>query len=126
MIDRIEQIIIDENLKEKTKYRYIVHKRWYLFILLRKHKIKYKRIGEMFNLNHSTIIYGISMGNFYENKMDELYLLDTLKLKNEFEGKEIIFEQRNLINDICNCKSMQELLLIKARLKNNQYLNYKN
>lgn len=126
MIQRIEQIIEEQNLKEKSRYRYLVHRRWYLFRILRKHGIIYKRIGEMFNLNHSTILCGMAMAEFYEKNQDELYLLDTLELQKEFSGKEIIFEQRNLIDDILNCKAMNELLVVQSRLKNNQYLNYKN
>jgi len=126
MIQRIEEIIEEQNLKEKSRYRYLVHRRWFLFGILRKHGIIYKRIGEMFNLNHSTIIYGMAMAEFFEKNQDELYLLDTLELQKEFAGKEIIFEQRNLIDDIYNCKSMNELSVIQCRLKNNQYKNYNN
>lgn len=124
MIERIEEIIQEQNLREKTRYRYLVHRRWFLFGILRKHGIIYKRIGEMFNLNHSTIIYGMSMAEFYERQKDELYLLDTLELQKEFAGKEIVFHQRNLIEDIHNCKSMNELSVIQCRLKNNQYKNH--
>ena len=124
MIDRIEEIIEEQNLREKSRYRYMVHRRWFLFVLLRKHGIKLQRIGEMFDLNHSTIIYGMSMAEFYEKQQDELYLLDTMQLQKEFEGKEIVFVQRDLVEDIQNCKQMNELLVIQCRLKNNQYKNY--
>jgi len=126
MIERIEQIIKEQNLREKSRYRYLVHRRWFLFGILRKHGIIYKRIGEMFDLNHSTILYGMAMADFYERQKDELYLLDTMELQKEFAGIEIVFYQRNLINDIQNCKSMNELLVIQCRLKNNQYKNYIN
>ena len=126
MIERIEQIIEEQNLKEKSRYRYLVHRRWFLFGILRKHGIIYKRIGEMFNLNHSTILYGMAMAEFFEKQQDELYLLDTMELQKEFAGIEIVFHQRNLIDDILNCKSMNELSIIQGRLKNNQYRNYIN
>lgn len=126
MIERIEQIIEEQDLREKCRTRYIVHRRWFLFGILRKHGIIYKRIGEMFNLNHSTILYGMAMADFYERQKDELYLLDTMELQKEFAGVEIVFHQRNLIDDIQNCKSMNELSIIQCRLKNNQYLNYNN
>jgi len=124
MIKRIEEIIEEQNLREKSRYRYMVHRRWFLFVLLRKHGIKLQRIGEMFDLNHSTIIYGMSMAEFYEKQQDELYLLDTMQLQKEFEGKEIVFVQRDLVEDIQNCKQMNELSIIQCRLKNNQYKNY--
>ena len=126
MIDRIEQIIEEQGLKDKTRARYIVHRRWYLFRILRKKGIIYRRIGEMFDLNHATVIYGTGMAEFFEKQQDELYLLDTAELQKEFGGIEIISEQRNLINDIQNCKSMNELAIIQSRLLNFQYLNYNN
>lgn len=124
MIKRIEEIIEEQNLREKSRYRYIVHRRWFLFDILRKHGIKFQRIAEMFDLNHSTIIYGISMAEFFEKQQDELYLLDTMELQKEFAGKEIIFVQRNLVEDVLKCDSMGDLSLVQCRLKNNQYLNH--
>ena len=124
MIERIEEIIEEQNLREKSRYRYLVHRRWFLFDILRKHGIKYQRIGEMFDLNHSTIIYGISMAQFFEKQQDELFLLDTMELQKEFAGKEIVFIQRDLVQDILKCDSMGDLSLVQCRLKNNQYKNY--
>ena len=124
MIERIEEIIEEQNLREKSRYRYLVHRRWFLFGILRKHGIKLQRIGEMFDLNHSTIIYGISMADFFEKQQDELFLLDTMALQKEFAGKEIVFIQRNLVEDILKCDSMGDLSLVQCRLKNNQYKNY--
>ena len=124
MIKRIEEIIEEQNLREKSRYRYLVHRRWFLFGILRKHGIKFQRIAEMFDLNHSTIIYGISMAEFFEKQQDELFLLDTMELQKEFAGKEIVFIQRNLVEDILKCDSMGDLSLVQCRLKNNQYKNY--
>lgn len=124
MIKRIEEIIEEQNLREKSRYRYLVHRRWFLFVILRKHGIKFQRIAEMFDLNHSTIIYGISMAEFFEKQQDELFLLDTMELQKEFAGKEIVFIQRNLVDDVLKCDSMGDLSLVQCRLKNNQYKNY--
>ena len=66
MIQRIEEIIAEQNLREKSRYRYLVHRRWYLIVLLRKHGIKLKRIGEMLNLQHPAIIYGLKQAAYFE------------------------------------------------------------
>ena len=124
MIQRIEEIIAEQNLREKSRYRYLVHRRWYLIVLLRKHGIKLKRIGEMLNLQHPAIIYGLKQAAYFEEHKDKLFLLDTLELQKEFGGLEIVFQQRNLIKDIENCYSMYHLSLVQARIKNNQYRNY--
>jgi hypothetical protein len=124
MIERIEEIIQEQNLKDKAKPRYLVHRRWYLFGLLRKHGIRLERIGEMFDLSHSTVIYGINQAKYYEERNDKLFLMDTLHLQNEFAGQEIIYQQRDLIEDIENCTCMYDLSLVQARIKNNQYKNH--
>lgn len=124
MIERIEEIIQEQNLKDKAKPRYLVHRRWYLFGLLRKHGIRLERIGEMFDLSHSTVIHGINQAKYYEERNDKLFLMDTLQLQNEFAGQEIIYKQRDLFEDIQNCSSMYHLSLVQARIKNNQYKNH--
>jgi len=47
-----------------------------------------------------------------------------LHLQNEFAGQEIIYQQRDLIEDIENCTCMYDLSLVQARIKNNQYKNH--
>lgn len=64
------------------------------------------------------------MAEFFEKQQDELFLLDTMELQKEFAGKEIVFIQRNLVEDILKCDSMGDLSLVQCRLKNNQYKNY--
>ena len=124
MIARIEQIIEEQNLRERTRHRYLVHRRWYLYILLRRHGITLTRIGKICNRSHATVIHGIQQANYFLDTNDKLFLLDTLELQKEFAGVDIVFEQRNLINDVQDCRSMYHLSLVQARIFNNQYRNY--
>ena len=124
MIKRIEEIIEEQNLRERTRHRYLVHRRWYLYTLLRRHGITLTRIGKICNRSHATVIHGIQQANYFLDTNDKLFLLDTLELQKEFAGIEIVFEQRNLVDDILKCDSMGDLSLVQCRLKNNQYRNY--
>jgi hypothetical protein len=126
MIDRIKEIIEKENLKQKTKKPNKVHRRWFLFKLLRKNNVTYKGIAEMFNMNHATIIYGMQQVEKFEKQKDEIYLLDTKDLNIEFNNVEIILKERDLFEDILNCNNLQALTKIKCRIDNGIYKQNKN
>ena len=126
MIDRIKEIIEEQGLSKKCRKQHIIHKRAYLFNLLRKHGLYFREIGEMFNLDHTTILHGAKMAELHEGNNDELYLLDTLELQREFENVEVKIEERNLVEDVIKCRNMNQLLIIQGRLKNFQYKSFNN
>jgi hypothetical protein len=126
MIERIKEIIEEQGLKKKCRKQHIIHKRAYLFNLLRKHGLYFREIGEMFNLDHTTILHGCKMAELHNGNNDELYLLDTLELQREFENVEVIIEERNLVEDVIKCRNMNQLLIIQGRLKNFQYKSFNN
>ena len=121
MIERIKEIIKTEKLNERSKKPNKVYRRWFLFIWLRKNKFLFREISEMFNIHHATILHGIGQAEIFEKQNDEIYLLETNDLYLEFKDKKIIFKERNLIEDIINCKNMHQLSQIKTRLNHNQY-----
>ena len=121
MFERIKEIIEKEKLNKKCRKRNLIHRRAYLFNLMRKHGVYFREIGEMFNLHHSTVLHGDKMAELHAKNNDQLYLLDTLDLQQEFGNIEIKIEKRNLIQDIYTCKTMNELSIIQARLNKNQY-----
>ena len=121
MIERIKQIIEDEKLNKRSKKPNKVYRRWFLFIWLRKNKFLFREISEMFGIHHATILHGIIQAEIFEKQNDELYFLATKDLYLEFKDKRIIFKERNLIEDINNCKNMHQLSQIKTRLQHNQY-----
>lgn len=121
MIQRIKEIIETEKLNEQSKKPNKVYRRWFLFIWLRKNKFLFREISEMFNMHHATILHGIIQAEIFEKQNDELYFLETKDLYLEFKDKKIIFKERNLIEDILNCKNLHQLSHIKTRLQHNQY-----
>jgi hypothetical protein len=121
LIDRIHEIIETENLRERTKKPNKVHRRWFIFSYLRKNKFVYREIAELFQMNHATIIYGITQAELFERSKDEMFLIDTLDLFEEFNNKTIKIKERNLIQDIMESKNLYDLTKIKKRLQNNVY-----
>jgi transposase len=121
LIERIHEIIETENLRERTKKPNKVHRRWFIFSYLRKNNFIYREIAEIFGMNHATIIYGITQAELFEDIKDEMYLIDTKDLFEEFKNKKIKLKERNLIQDIMESKNLYDLTKIKKRLQNNVY-----
>jgi hypothetical protein len=121
LIDRIHEIIQTENLRQRTKKPNKVHRRWFIFAYLRKNNYVLREIAELFDMNHATIIHGIRQANLFEQVKDEMFLIDTLDLFQEFKNKTIKIKERNLIQDIIESKNLYDLTKIKRRLQNNVY-----
>jgi hypothetical protein len=121
LIERIHEIIETENLRERTKKPNKVHRRWFIFAYLRKNNYVLREIAELFDMNHATIIHGIRQAQLFEQVKDEMFLIDTLDLFQEFKNKTIKIKERNLIQDIMESKNLYDLTKIKKRLQNNVY-----
>jgi hypothetical protein len=121
LIERIHEIIETENLRERTKKPNKVHRRWFIFAYLRKNNYVLREIAELFDMNHATIIHGIRQAQLFEQVKDEMFLIDTLDLFQEFKNKTIKIKERNLIQDIMESKNLHDLTKIKRRLQNNVY-----
>lgn len=121
LINRIHEIIETENLTKRTKKPNKVHRRWFIFAYLRKNNYVLREIAELFDMNHATIIHGIRQADLFERVKDEMFLIDTLDLFQEFKNKTIKIKERNLIQDIMESKNLHDLTKIKRRLLNNVY-----
>lgn len=121
LIERIHEIIETENLRQRTKKPNKVHRRWFIFAYLRKNNYVLREIAELFDMNHATIIHGIRQAQLFEQVKDEMFLIDTLDLFQEFKNKTIKIKERNLIQDIMESKNLYDLTKIKRRLLNNVY-----
>jgi len=121
LIERIHEIIKTENLTKRSKKPNKVHRRWFIFSYLRKNNYVLREIAELFQMNHATIIHGITQAELFEDIKDEMYLIDTKDLFEEFKNKKIKLKERNLIKDIMESKNLYDLTKIKKRLQNNVY-----
>ena len=121
LIERINEIIETENLRERTKKPTKVHRRWFLFSLLRNKGIIFQKIGDMFEMDHATILYGVRQVEIYKKAKDEFYLMDTADLEEIFNDVKIQMKSRDLVQDVLDSKNYHDLVKIKKRLQNNVY-----
>jgi len=121
MIELVKQIIEQDGLNIKNRKREIVHRRIYLFHALRKDGYTLKRIGDLFGLNHATILHGLRT---YKNLSE----VNDKQLKNDTEYYELLLNlhlpisiEYNLRNEIKAAKNLTDLRMIQERIFNNFY-----
>ena len=118
MIELIKQIIEQDGLAKKNRKREIVHRRIYLFNKLRKDGYTLKRIGSLFNMNHTTILHGLKTYNNLTDVHDKQLPTDTeyYELLLSMEKPEV-----NLYKEIKQAKNLKDLRVIQSRLLNKFY-----
>ena len=116
LIKRIKKLIEQDELTLKRRERHLVNKRMFLFKLLKKKGFTVAEIGRLFNLHHSTIIYGIKK---HEEllKLNDVYLKkDTLMYREYLYEKITDYVKSDLKDDILKAKSLEEFIEIKLRV----------
>ena len=122
MIDTILEMIESDNLKGKSRKRNLVHKRIYLYVILRKHGYILKEIGDMFNRSHATVIHGIDNYKLFEDLKDHLFYADIESYKIALEQYNIPDGfKRDIFKDIKSCNQFRDLEAIKRRIDNGNY-----
>lgn len=77
----IEKMIDKYNLKNNSRRRSLVCKRYYLMYELRRFKMPLQKIGKLFDRNHATVIHGIRMHKRWSKQQDLEYLYEIEQLK---------------------------------------------
>ena len=118
MIELIKKIIEQDGLAEKNRKAEIVHRRIYLFRMLREDGYTLKRIGALFNMNHATILHGLRNYQNLTDVNDKVFIHDIeyYKLLLSLERPEL-----DLRNEIKQAKNLVDLRKIQLRIKNNFY-----
>lgn len=118
MIDDIIEYIKENDLRVKSRHRYVLYKRYYLYSILRKKGLSLSRIAKMFNQSHATIIHGLINHDVWHKAKDPIYFLHTRELREMFLEPE---KYKPLRIKILECDSMEELDKIKEHINNNYY-----
>jgi len=84
-IEQIKDIIQRYDLTIKNRSRRIVYQRMYIFYKLYRLGFTLQEIGKIFNMNHSTILYGLKRHEMWCKKQDIIYLNTIVPLMNELE-----------------------------------------
>jgi len=118
-IDKIKELIEKDGLVTKSRHRYLVDKRNYMFNALREEGFTFQKIGEIFERNHATIINGIKKHKQLTKHKDYDYIINTKLYKEELESDYI--EPRSIEDDVLRCQDLKELKLIQERILMGKY-----
>lgn len=87
LIKDVEFIINKHNLRDKRRHRDIIHKRMFLFNLLKQYKIPISHICKFFGVHHATVIHAVKQYKNLTILKDELLQKDTELYKRFFRMK---------------------------------------
>jgi len=73
-IEKIKEIIVEYDLRNKTRIPSMVYRRQYLFYKLKQLGLRLRDIAEMFDMNHCSILYGMNRHMMWSKSKDHMYL----------------------------------------------------
>jgi hypothetical protein len=121
MIEKIKQLIQEDDLHLADRYRDKVYKRAYLYSILREEGWHLAKIGRLFKRNHATIINALKVhDSFYGN--DKVYM-------RHVKHYELIFrpivelQKDSIFDDVINCHNTTQLRMIKEKIVTGWYDN---
>jgi hypothetical protein len=120
----IKEIIELEQLNKKNRVRRVIHRRFYLMSVLRSHDVKLKKIGSMFNQDHSTVIHGLKRYDELKKMKDTLLAEDTKDLVDLINGN-FREPEHSIIFDVRNAVTKYDWNLVRARVENGSYIELK-
>jgi predicted lipid carrier protein YhbT len=87
---------------------------------LRQIGCTFEMIGELFNKDHSTVVYAVKNHDYFVKVNDLPYKLAVEPVKTTFKvmNQEV---QLNIYSDVLSCLDFNDLLLIKEKIHNGMY-----
>ena len=123
MIEKIQQLIIQDDLSNKSRYRDKVYKRSYLYSILREEGYSLTGTGQLFNRDHATVINALKVHDEFYDK-DKVYMryikhYDQIfrpvsEIPKEFISVEV--QKDSIFDDIINCHNTTQLRIIKDKI----------
>ncbi len=118
LMSSVLHYIEKDELKKRCRQRKYVHKRIYFFNVLRTAGYTYQSIGDLFGLNHATIVHGIKTFKNLKKAKDPLMFLDIA----EYDGKfKLNNTKYDLKTDILKATTIRDLQIIKGRTEKELY-----
>lgn len=121
MEDLIKQVIEKDGLKKRNREQHIVHRRIFLFNLIRENGYTYAYIARLFNMNHATVLHGIKRYKELLSLNDVRLQVDTERYVQKFKDIEAAVIKYNLEKDVRKATTITDLDIIKRRLDNGMY-----
>ena len=73
-VEKIKEIIVEYDLRNKTRIPSMVYRRQYLFYKLKQLGLRLRDIAEIFDMNHCSILYGMNRHMMWSKSKDQMYL----------------------------------------------------
>ena len=118
LIKNVEYYIEKDELKKRCRERKYVHRRIFLFNVLRNAGCTYQFIGKMFGLCHTTILHGIKTYKYLKKAKDPLLFLDIAEYDGKFKFHNTKYD---LKTDILKATTIRDLEIIKGRTEKQLY-----
>ena len=112
-LELVQKFIDKYDLKEKSRYRYQLDKRYFLFNILKNDGMSVSSIGRVFGLKHTTVMSGIKNHKLWTSSGDSLYLNNIKELKKEFVN---VNSYKTLKEVVLECGSLEELEKVKQQI----------
>lgn len=121
MKELVIEIINKHDLIKRCRKLMYVNKRSFLMLKLYNDGYNLRQIGELFKLNHATVIHNIKRAEWFEKTNERIYLDDTRELRLELMQHPVSRNVNDLITDVMDCKSLRGLEQIQVRILKKQY-----
>lgn len=121
MKELVMEIINKHDLIKRCRKLMYVNKRSFLMLKLHQDGYNLRHIGELFKLNHATVIHNIKRAEWFEKTNERIYLDDTRELRLELMEHPVSRNVNDLITDVMDCKSLRGLEQIQVRILKKQY-----
>tara|TARA_R100001509_G_C4682095_1_gene153887 strand:- start:33 stop:449 length:417 start_codon:yes stop_codon:yes gene_type:complete len=93
LIKDVEFLISKDNLRQKNRKREKIHKRMYLYNILKDYGYSYVRIAFMFSKNHATVIHAIYEYKQLKEINDKILYKDTKEYIQFFKKRQKLYAE---------------------------------
>lgn len=121
VVEKVKQLIIQDELNSKSRERDKIYKRSYLYAILREEGWNLSKIGKLFNRTHASIINALKVHDAYYGK-DKIYM-SYIKKFDEIFKPSVKMQKDSIFHDIMNCHNTTQLRIIKERITDGWYDN---
>lgn len=122
-IQIIHELVEAYDLKNKTRTRGLLYKRYFLYHELRSSGFSLTQIGEIFGKHHASIIHGLKTHVNLMSYEDPDYSYEIMQLREQLKGSVVIYpeqikgRQMDLKTDILEARTLRQFRMIRRRLK---------
>jgi len=120
-VEKVNQLIQQDELHLADRYRDKVYKRAYLYSILREEGWHLAKIGRLFKRNHATVINALKVHDaFYDH--DKIYMRH-IKYYDQIFRPVVHVQKDSIFDDVMNCHNTTQLRMIKEKILANRYDN---